>query len=422
MKYGFVIGVVALSVVMLHGIVVRGQDTGQSLRRSLTVEQTAIYNVQPNVGADALQVVAWVDRPDYTYAIGEEVRLFIEANQDAYVAVLNTDPSGQTTVLFPNRFQPDNFVRARRSVEVPNSASQIRIAVNPPVGTELLKVMASTEPFSVREALQLSETGAFPVVRTSAQGTARSLTVVMAGDTSAPDTAPVLSNTLGGRVTAPSPGRRQETGGAAAGAASTRLASGAAWAICHQAIRTISTPTTQVARLSRSLTVENRRSRESGASVRCEELALAQGRLQRAIDGPVTRETVTRLLVLVPTSAEDSDSPTEVSVMLRVAFGLDSAELNAQAMRDLDAVAAALNGPQLAREQLTLEGHTDATGTADYNLLLSQRRAEAVVEYLIQQGVAGRRLRPTGFGEFRLLPAYVPTDERQRRVEIVRTF
>lgn len=420
MKYGFVIGAVALSVVMLHGIVVSGQDTGQSLRRSLTVEQTAIYDVQPDVSANTLQVVAWVDRPDYTYAIGEEVRLFIETNQDAYVAVLNAAPNGQSTVLFPNRYQTDNFVRAGRSVEVPDSASQVRIAVNPPVGLELLKVMASTEPFSVRDALQLSETGAFPVVRTSARATARSLTVVMADDTSKPNATPVLSNTLGGRVTAPAPGRRQGTG--AAGAASTRLASGTEWAICHQAITTVPTPTTQVARLSRSLTVENRRTRESGASVRCEELALALGRLQRSIDGPVTREAVTRLLVVVPISAGGSDSPTEVSVMLRIDFGLDSAELTGQAMRDLDTVATALNGSQLAGERLTLEGHTDATGTADYNLRLSQRRAEAVVEYLMQRGVAGRRLRPAGFGEDRLLPAYAPTDARQRRVEIVRTF
>ena len=70
---------------------------------------------------------------------------------------------------------------------------------------------------------------------------------------------------------------------------------------------------------------------------------------------------------------------------------------------------------------------TSSTDKAALNRLFTRRRrrlgrAEAVVEYLIQQGVAGRRLRPTGFGEFRLLPAYAPTDERQRRVEIVRTF
>ena len=65
--------------------------------------------------------------------------------------------------------------------------------------------------------------------------------------------------------------------------------------------------------------------------------------------------------------------------MLRIASEFDSAELSAEARRDLDSVAAALSGPELAGGRLALEEHTDARGTADYNLHLSQRRADAVV-------------------------------------------
>ena len=148
----------------------------------------------------------------------------------------------------------------------------------------------------------------------------------------------------------------------------------------------------------------------------------AQDRLQRAIDGPVTREAVTRSLAVVPDNAGDPGGPSEVSLLLRIEFGFDSAELTARAMQDLDGVAAALNAPQLLAARLTLEGHTDATGSEEYNLRLSQRRAESVVAYLVARGVAGDRLRPAGFGEYRLLPGYAPTDDRQRRVEIVRTF
>ena len=150
--------------------------------------------------------------------------------------------------------------------------------------------------------------------------------------------------------------------------------------------------------------------------------AVAQDRLQRSIDGPVTREAVTRSLAVVPDNAGDSAGPSEVSLLLRIEFGFDSAELTGNAMRDLDGVAAALNDPQLAAARLTLEGHTDATGPEDYNLRLSQLRAEAVVAYLVRRGVAGARLRAAGFGEYRLLPALAPDDDRQRRVEIVRTF
>ena len=150
--------------------------------------------------------------------------------------------------------------------------------------------------------------------------------------------------------------------------------------------------------------------------------AAAQDRLRRSIDGPVTREAVTRSLAVVPDEAGGPGGPSEVSLLLRIEFGFDSAELTGNAMRDLDGVAAALNDPQLAAARLTLEGHTDTTGAEGYNLRLSQRRADAVVSYLMRRGVAGARLRAAGFGESRLLSALPPDDDRQRRVEIVRTF
>ena len=150
--------------------------------------------------------------------------------------------------------------------------------------------------------------------------------------------------------------------------------------------------------------------------------ASAQDRVRRSIDGPVTREAVTRSLVVVPDNAGDPDGPSEVSLMLRIEFAFDSAELTGRARQNLDDVAAALNDPQLAFARVTLEGHTDASGSAEYNLQLSRRRAEAVVAYLVRRGVVGARLQAAGFGEDRLLQAYAPTDDRQRRVEIVRTF
>lgn len=150
--------------------------------------------------------------------------------------------------------------------------------------------------------------------------------------------------------------------------------------------------------------------------------ASAQDRVRRSIEGPVTREAVTRSLAVVPDDAGDPGGPSEVSLMLRIDFEFDSAALTGPARQSLDDVAAALNDPQLALAQVTLEGHTDATGSTEYNLRLSQRRAEAVVAYLVRRGVAGGRLQAAGFGEDRLLPAYAPTDDRQRRVEIVRTF
>ena len=154
---------------------------------------------------------------------------------------------------------------------------------------------------------------------------------------------------------------------------------------------------------------------------------VAPERLRRSIDGPVTREAVTQTLrSLVPVSAADQTGdrsrPTEVSVMLRIEFAFDSAELTPAAMLDLAQVAAGLIDAEMADVPITLEGHTDATGLAAYNRDLSQRRAAVVQAYLTRHGIAGHRLRAVGHGADHLLEDVPPTDGRQRRVEIVFTF
>lgn len=150
-------------------------------------------------------------------------------------------------------------------------------------------------------------------------------------------------------------------------------------------------------------------------------------RLRRSIDGPVTREAVTRSFrSLMPVDAADDvgdqGGPTEVSVMLRIEFAFDSAELTPAALRDLDEVAAGLMDVEMADVPITLEGHTDATGQPAYNHRLSRLRAEAVQRHLIRRGIAADRLRAVGHGADHLLEDTPATDGRQRRVELVFTF
>jgi len=70
---------------------------------------------------------------------------------------------------------------------------------------------------------------------------------------------------------------------------------------------------------------------------------------------------------------------------------------------------------------LTAEGHTDSTGSVDFNQRLSVRRAGAVVEYLAGQGVARNSLSASGFGDTRPIRSNdTATGRRQnRRVELI---
>ena len=269
MRCAFV-GAVILSAAPFHVGAAAEQAAERPLSRSLTVEQTAVYNARPPVrpataGDEGLEVLAWVDRPDYTYASGEDVQVFIETNKDAYVTVLNVDPAGEATVLFPNRYQSDNFVAAGRGLQVPDPSANFRVVVSGDVGTELLKVIASTEPTPLFEALQLAEAGPFQMVRAQPARLARSLTVVME-NTNRPPARPA-SRPGGGAVQPARPA--SPSSGSAPSAAGVTLASALTeWAMCHQAITTVPT-LSAAARRTRSLTVQ--RTQESSGSVTCEE-------------------------------------------------------------------------------------------------------------------------------------------------------
>jgi outer membrane protein OmpA-like peptidoglycan-associated protein len=103
-----------------------------------------------------------------------------------------------------------------------------------------------------------------------------------------------------------------------------------------------------------------------------------------------------------------------------VFFAFDSAELEADARQTFAEAAEAYRRTGEA-QQITATGHTDTSGSAEYNLELSQRRAEAVAAELGRQGVPATDIVTIGRGEEDLL---VPTadgvrEPRNRRVEIV---
>ncbi len=111
--------------------------------------------------------------------------------------------------------------------------------------------------------------------------------------------------------------------------------------------------------------------------------------------------------------------PTKQRLVLRgVTFAFDKSDLSPEATGILDSAATALKGTPEA--EVVVEGHTDAIGSDDYNMKLSQRRATSVRDYLVGQGVASERLSVEAFGESQPV-ADNDTEEgraQNRRVEL----
>ncbi|MDQ6479273.1 OmpA family protein [Dyadobacter sp. LHD-138] len=99
-------------------------------------------------------------------------------------------------------------------------------------------------------------------------------------------------------------------------------------------------------------------------------------------------------------------------------FKLNSSELSEGAKTELKKVGGILS--KYDDTQILLEGHTDDTGSDDYNMKLSERRAESVSKYLESQNIPSARLRTKWYGESQ--PKFANDSEvnreKNRRVEL----
>ncbi len=101
-----------------------------------------------------------------------------------------------------------------------------------------------------------------------------------------------------------------------------------------------------------------------------------------------------------------------------ILFEFDKSVIQKQYYPELNKWAAFfVNSPHITAE---IYGHADSTGTNEYNQGLSERRAQAIMNYLIEKGVAKERLSAFGFGETKPIATNSTPEGRQknRRVEL----
>lgn len=110
------------------------------------------------------------------------------------------------------------------------------------------------------------------------------------------------------------------------------------------------------------------------------------------------------------------DFAPELQVNLNIAFGFDSATLQADQAPVLAQMCRVMKASDIALFRIV--GHTDAAGTAEYNQVLSQLRAQEVQRYLVNAcGIEPARLQAVGLGEQFLADPVDPKAAINRRVE-----
>jgi OOP family OmpA-OmpF porin len=116
---------------------------------------------------------------------------------------------------------------------------------------------------------------------------------------------------------------------------------------------------------------------------------------------------------------EPAPAPQAQRIVLRgVQFDLDKADIRPDAGVILDEAANQLS--QAPGTGVSVEGHTDSSGSDAYNQSLSERRAASVRDYLVGKGVEGGRLSTAGYGESQPVADNATAEGRalNRRVEL----
>lgn len=121
----------------------------------------------------------------------------------------------------------------------------------------------------------------------------------------------------------------------------------------------------------------------------------------------VVKETETATLVKMPA---------DLGVNIRIEFAFDSAALDEAQKPKLAKLCNVMKGSDI--QLFRIIGHTDASGTDDYNERLSRLRAEEVQRFFINEcGIDAGRLEAVGLGERFLLENADPDSDQNRRVE-----
>lgn len=117
-------------------------------------------------------IKVWTDRMEYQ--IGDNVRFYVKAEESCYLTLLDVTPNGDATVIFPNKFHKDNYIRGGATYEIPEKSYGFQFAIQGPDGMERIKAIATLKPDPL---LNLDLDQGFHAIEKNSRGT-RSIKVM----------------------------------------------------------------------------------------------------------------------------------------------------------------------------------------------------------------------------------------------------
>jgi hypothetical protein len=141
-----------------------GAARAQDEARGVAVEAVSTVNDNP-----AFMVRVRTDHPDAVYKYGDLMKVFVKSEKAGYLYLLYMDSEGKKSVLFPNKYQPDNRIPANEEIRVPARDDEgFRLRIGPPAGKELLVAVVKLTPYKSLKVEEVTKS-AGPTPITDAQ-------------------------------------------------------------------------------------------------------------------------------------------------------------------------------------------------------------------------------------------------------------
>ncbi len=121
----------------------------------------------------SLQARVWMDRAgtNPTYFVGENVRISVSVNQDAYVYLFSIDATGEVSMILPNRLSGGSeFMRGGETRQFPPAGATWQLTVTGNGGQEQVLAVASKRPLNLSEIATFQNNQPFATTTTTVQG------------------------------------------------------------------------------------------------------------------------------------------------------------------------------------------------------------------------------------------------------------
>ncbi|HDD35810.1 MAG TPA: DUF4384 domain-containing protein [Candidatus Desulfofervidus auxilii] len=161
-KYSLVI--VSLIVVLTFGLLAAYAQQA-TVEKQIKVEEKVEGLQEIKNPESGFKVELWTDREDATYKVGDEIVFYFKTNKDCRLTLLNVGTSGKTHIIFPNKYQKDDLVKAGKVYRVPAKDARWVFKAEGPAGIDLVKAIATLEKVALVDKEDLKPAGAVQEVK-----------------------------------------------------------------------------------------------------------------------------------------------------------------------------------------------------------------------------------------------------------------